>query len=165
VTVDEVAPKPAWRSKTVRWTIVVLALSIAMATCVMRGLSPWEVEARVAEVVRANPDGTEQQLVRAISDEFADDGPRYSASDGAAFSPVSRSGISGTPIVRRVAEDDVVRVAVAYAEAPVIPSGWGDMYCLVIDVPAKGAPHRRTVQADFTTGDLCAHAHDEVADR
>lgn len=137
-------------------------MAIAATMFVTRGLSPSEAEARVADVVRSHADGTERELARAISAESADSDPEYSGPDGAAFSPVSRSGITGTPIVRRLSHDRV-RVALVYAEAPVIDSGWGDMYCLVIDVAAKGASHRRTVWADFSRPNHCAHTHREVA--
>lgn len=150
---------PSGRRKWLRWIVVAVTVAIAAATCATRGLSPWEVEARIADVVRSHPDSTKRELARAIATEFSDDDPAYSGSDGAAFSRVRESGIAGSPIVRRLPGDGTVRVAVVYAEAPVIPTGWGDMYCLVIDVPVDGASHRTRVEGDFTRPDHCARAH------
>ena len=149
------------RHKLVRWTVVAVVIATATGVAVTRGLSPWEVEARVAEVVRSHPESTRRELVRAIADEFTDGGATFRGSDGAAFSPVGDSGIVGEPVVDRF-DDGTVRVAVAYAEAPVIPTGWGDMYCLVIDVPIDGGTHRAMAPADFTRADHCAGALADV---
>lgn len=146
------------RRKWLRWAVVAVALTITAAMCATRGLSPWEVEARVAEVVRSHPDSSRRELQRAIADAFADSAAEYRGADGAPFSRVRDSGIAGEPVVRRVGEDGTVRVAIVYAEAPLIATGWGDMYCLVIDVPVEGATHRARVEGDFTRPDPCAHA-------
>ena len=151
------------RRTWLRRTAVAVIGAIGLTMCATRGLSPWEVEARVAGAVRAHPDSTNRELARVIGKEFTDDAAQHSGSDGAPFSPVSDSGISGTPIVRRLASDGTVRVALVYAEAPFIPTGYGDVYCLVVDVPVEGASHRRMVEADFSRPDHCAHAHAEVA--
>lgn len=145
------------------WAVVAGAVAIALGVCASRGLSPSDVEARVGDVVRSHPDSTRGELARAIADEFTDSKPTYRGSDGAAFSPVRDGGIVGAPLVRRVGNAGTVRAVIVYAEAPVIPTGWGDMYCLVIDVPVEGPTQRAAVEADFTRPDHCAHAHREVA--
>ena len=152
------------RRKRIRWAAIGVAVAIATAMCATRGLSPWEVEARVADVVREQPNGTARQLAAAIAVEFADSGASFSDGEGTPFNAVTDSGIAGAPIVRRVSEGGMVRVAVVYAEASFIPGGTGsDMYCLVVDVPLKGATSRTRVEADFSRPDHCAHAQAEVA--
>jgi hypothetical protein len=156
---DEVAADDSRRShrKWFRWTIVAALVVIAAGMCATRGLSPWEVEARVAEVVRSHPASSARELERVIAEEFADNDATYRGSDGVPFSPVSDSGIAAEPRVR-VSEDEAVRVALLYAEAPVISTGSGDMYCVVVDVQVDGTTHRTRVEADFSRPDACGHA-------
>ncbi|HVM19673.1 MAG TPA: hypothetical protein VM307_06910 [Egibacteraceae bacterium] len=150
------------RRRRIRWAVAVLALAVVTALCATRGLSPWEVESRVAEVVRAHPDRTPRELAIAVADAFAGSGARFGGGDGTPFSPVRSSGVIGEPAVRRDRGDGTVRVAVIYAEAAVIPTGWGDIYCLVVEVPVHGDTRRRAVWADFSRPDHCAHANAEV---
>lgn len=145
-----------------RWVAVGIALTVAAAAWATRGLDPWDVESRVADVVRTNPDATDSELGRAIAEAFADNGTLYSDGAGVPHNPVTTSGVDSIAFVRRF-ENDTVRVTVEYAEADVIPTGAGVKYCVVIDVPTVGASHRTTVQADFSRPDHCSRAHVEVA--
>jgi hypothetical protein len=148
--------RPA-RRRWLRRAFVAVLIVIAAAMWATRGLSPWEMEARVAGVVRSHPGTSAHELERMIAEEFADSDATYRGSDGTPFSPVSDSGVAGEPVVH-VSGEGTVRVALLYAEAPVIPTGWGDMYCVVVDVEVAGGTRRTRVQPDFTRPDACAHA-------
>ncbi len=150
------------RRRWIRWLVIGVTVTVATAICATRGLNMWEVESRVADVVRAHQNSTRAEVARAVEREFADSSPQYLDMAGAPHNPVSASGVSRGPLVQRF-EDDTVRVTVEYAEADIIPTGSGVIYCLVIDVPVKGASHRNTAEPEFHNREPCGRAHLEVA--
>lgn len=151
---------PERRRRGIRRVAIGLTFTAAFGMWATRGLNEWEVESRVADAVRAHGYTTDG-LARAIEREFSDTRPEYSSEAGAPYNPVSASGISAAPLVRRL-DDDTVRVTVEYAEADVIPTGWGAQYCVVVDVPTRGPSHRTIVEPEYHRVDPCARAHLEV---